>query len=590
MLIRPIDYFPLINQPKFLSNTILEANDIKVDNHFDMDILDVNEFIKVNDVKEISDPIFFVRDNIPSPNGLLSNDIFGITKDERANIYGYIDLSEYFIHPLIYKLWSRLDSNFKNCVHGTKNFIINSSGHLVESEDGETGLTFIKKNIDKIKIKRSESSKRDDKIKFIYTNKKNMFINKYLVIPPFYRDVNTSKKNVSVGEINKLYQSLILGVRSIKEANEYGFDMSNANKARVQETLVSIYDWFSGNSNNSIEGGTGMSQKKGILQNAVLSKTTDYSSRLVLTAPNLAVEYTDDLICDLDHCMLPLASALTNFKPFILFHVKRFFENEFNEASLYPYRDRKTGEVKYGELENPFIEFSDERIEEEMKRYIYGYSNRLIPIRIPFKDKSLNYYMGFKGTNTNANLKQATKVNTNIDDQIQNSEDTIVIGRKMTWMDVFYIAAVEACKDKHVLVTRYPIDSCYNQVPLKPIISTTYTNVPLWYNGQYYKYYPNIKEEDIGTDTSDKFIDTMIMSNLIIKIMNGDYDGDTVSVRGVWSIEANEELDRYLNSKANFIDIGAKNIRFSSAEAVQSIFDLTKILSTDNVKLKDPVF
>ena len=69
-----------------------------------------------------------------------------------------------------------------------------------------------------------------------------------------------------------------------------------------------------------------------------------------------------------------------------------------------------------------------------------------------------------------------------------------------------------------------------------------------------------------------------------------DYDGDTVSVKGVWSNEANDELDKYLDSKTNFIDLGAKNIRYSSMEAVQSIFDLTKVLSDDKNKLTDPIF
>lgn len=500
---------------------ILEANNAKiVEDHFSMDLLDVNSFIKANDVQEISDPIFFTRDNIPSSTGLLSNEIFGITKDERANIFAYIDLGGYFMHPLIYKVWTRMDSELKKCIHGTGKYIINSAGHLVEDENGENGINFIRKNIDKIKIKSTESRKRDNRINFIYKNKKSIFINKYLVIPPFYRDVNTTKKNVSVGEINKLYQSLIIAVRSIKETSEYGFDTSCANQARVQEILMSIYDWFSGNSNTSIDGGTGMSGKKGIVQYSVLSKTTDYSSRLVLTAPNLSVEYTEDLACDTDYCMLPLSSAITNFKPFVLFHVKRFFEEQFNEASLYPYLDN--GKVKYGELENPFIEFSDERIEEEMKRYIYGYSNRLIPIRIPFKDKKLVKYLGFKSQENSVFNDNINKSNRIEDDTNDIKKEENVVSRKMTWMDVFYIAACKAVEGKHILVTRYPIDSCYNQVPLKCHISSTYTTIPLWYDGQFYKYYPDIKEEDIGTDTSDKFIDTMIMSNLIIKVMGGE--------------------------------------------------------------------
>lgn len=90
-------------------------------------------------------------------------------------------------------------------------------------------------------------------------------------------------------------------------------------------------------------------------------------------------------------------------------------------------------------------------------------------------------------------------------------------------------------------------------------------------------------------------MDTLIVSHIELrlyekKINYSDYDGDTISTKGVWSNEANEELDRYLNSKTNFIDIGGKNIRYSSMEAVQSIFDLTKILSSDKNKLTDPVF
>ena len=30
-----------------------------------------------------------------------------------------------------------------------------------------------------------------------------MFINKYIVIPPYYRDTNTGKRSVGVGGVNK---------------------------------------------------------------------------------------------------------------------------------------------------------------------------------------------------------------------------------------------------------------------------------------------------------------------------------------------------------------------------------------------------
>ena len=73
--------------------------------HFAMEPLAINAFIKANELKEISNPIFFNADNGPTSDGLLSNEIFGITKDERANTFVYVRLgkNEIFIHPIFYK-------------------------------------------------------------------------------------------------------------------------------------------------------------------------------------------------------------------------------------------------------------------------------------------------------------------------------------------------------------------------------------------------------------------------------------------------------------------------------------------------------
>jgi hypothetical protein len=66
------------------------------DEHFKTGLLDdVEDFIKKNpSTEEITNPIYFVRPGVPTPDGLLSNDIFGITKEERSGIWGYIDLSD----------------------------------------------------------------------------------------------------------------------------------------------------------------------------------------------------------------------------------------------------------------------------------------------------------------------------------------------------------------------------------------------------------------------------------------------------------------------------------------------------------------
>lgn len=71
-------------------------------------------------------------------------------------------------------------------------------------------------------------------------------------------------------------------------------------------------------------------------------------------------------------------------------------------------------------------------------------------------------------------------------------------------------------------------------------------------------------------------------------MVNRKKDGDQTTVKGVFTEEANQELLNFMNSKANYIDVGGKNVRTSGKEAVQAIYNLTKVL--DGTKLTDPVF
>lgn len=62
-------------------------------------------------------------------------------------------------------------------------------------------------------------------------------------------------------------------------------------------------------------------------------------------------------------------------------------------------------------------------------------------------------------------------------------------------------------------------------------------------------------------------------------------DGDTVSVRGLYTIESNEEQARVTKAKYNFITSGNSGIRTSSNEAIQSLYNLTLVLPDDEKKM-----
>lgn len=543
-----------------------------------IEVLDVDKYVKVNELQEITNPTFFGANGQPTSDGLLSNEIFGITQKDRAGTFAYIDLGEYFIDPSCYKTLTRLDGKFNHIIKATKRFKITPEGDLEEDPMGETGIKWLKNNFKKIILKPTKSRSRDMRIRYIEHNFKSgrMFINKYIVIPAYYRDVNTSGKHAGVGQINTFYVNLLSCSVAIKENNDYGLSMADTTCARLQDTLKAIYDWFCGNSNESIKDpGTGLSGKTGIIR-ANMGYTSDYSSRLVISAPELKVDTIDDLMVSIDKSAIPLAAATADFYPFMLFHVRKFFENEFLNATSYEFANTK-GEPVLVELDNPMLYFTDDLIKDQLKKFVYSHDSRFIPIELPTKDKSHKYYMTFKGKRW---------------DSVKDVEDSSepAFHRPMTWVDVIYIAAVKATEGKRISITRFPYDSYFNTIYTGIEIASTTETEPILLDGEFYRFYPKIRIEDINSQSAKKFVDTMQISNLYLGGMGGDYDGDTIQVKGSFFKETNDELAKFTESKANFIDMSCSNNRTTGTEGVQAIYNLTLTLRTDKDKLTAPEF
>lgn len=230
----------------------------------------------------------------------------------------------------------------------------------------------------------------------------------------------------------------------------------------------------------------------GLIKRGTLYKTVDYSARLVMSAPDVSGEEIDDLMIDMNHAALPLAAALCCFKPFIVFWLRRFFENRFAGKMEYPIAINKD-EFIYVPLVDYQIAFSDVELEKQIERFIHGYSNRFIPIELPVDKeefarrvknnelktstgkkadlKTLKFNMGFGGYRLNS-AKEYDKTKKEYAPELK-------IERVITWCDLFYMAACDVTEDKMVLITRFPIDSFLNQYPSKVRIKSTVKPV-LW--------------------------------------------------------------------------------------------------------------
>ncbi|MGN1394244.1 MAG: hypothetical protein ACI4V7_09515 [Succinivibrionaceae bacterium] len=575
---------------------LILLNEAANNNTLKVELLDIEKFIKVNNCKEVSDPVFF-NGPTPTPQGLLSNEIFGITKAERSGIYAYIDLGGTFLHPLVYKALCQLNSKIVDIVHGTDTFKITENGELVKDPDGDTGIDWLKKNFDKINFNTSNTKSRQLRLKFIAQNRKIMWITRYVVIPAYYRDVDTKQASIGVGEINKLYSSLILAAKSLKETASYGLTLSDATKGRIQTILQQIYDWFgAGTTINGQETSSNLPGKTGLIKKGVMYKTVDYSVRLVLSCPELKAENIEDIMVDMNHAAEPLAAAITNFKPYIVFWLRRYFENQFAGKMEFPVMIKDTKEVVQVPLEDYQITFSDIEINKQIERFVHGYSNRFIPIPLPIDKTQMTYilknkklgpldpdklYMTFKGYQVDAEQYAS--------DGNKDYSSYPIIERPLTWCDLFYRAACDMTEDKMVLITRFPIDSYLNQYPSKIRIKSTNKTEPIVINGKLYKWYPKIRKEDILSNTSPVFSDTMSISNGLITAMGADYDGDTCIVKPVYTVEANKECEEAAKAKVQIIGMDGKATRDISKENIVALYCLTNH-PDPTIKFVDPIF
>jgi hypothetical protein len=536
-----------------------------------INIFNYEEFIKLNSLKEITDPIMLDRGYNPTPFGIFSTDIFGRTENDRKTTWAYVNLYEYFFNPFVYKIIKRLDRRIESIVAGIEKYIINDNGDLIEdNEKGFTGIKFLYDNWEKIKFKSSESEKREERLLLLKGLKKNVIFTKYfLICPPFYRDINLQKKQegkLGVDPINEIYSKLIRLVSSLGTSEDEYDIVGNMTRAKIQMILVDIYNYFINKirprSGIEIDGKMmGGNAKDGIMRQFVLGKSIDYGARAVISTPKFNVNNFNEMKVNFQRTGVPLSICCTIFYPFILKWVKDFFENEF-ALETYPFMD-KEGNMKKIKLKDPKAYFNNEYIQKNIDLYIHSYSDRFKRIEIPNED-GLELYMKISGRKAS------------IEDGKPSVETSPLINRHATWTDILYLAAVDSTEDKCITITRYPVTDYLSLFPSMVTVLSTRKTVPMYIDDKFYQYYPYIDLSLSPSEVETSFTETLELSNLFLKALGGDYDGDMVSIRGEFTQESNEELRKKIIDKTNILNIAGQNIRSTEREAVQALYNLTK--------------
>lgn len=522
--------------------------------------------VKDMGLKCVSNQLYFERGDIPTDDGLFSEEIFGSTAKERTTTAAYIDLKEKFFHPYVYEVLKKIygggRSKIDRIAIGEGSWIV-EDGDIIEIKDPEdsrydesnTGLKWLINHYKELKFKRNDSIMRNRRIDLLEAlSDDEIFISKWIVIPVFYRDIDRSSGMVSVPEINGLYRKLIRTANSLSPTEIAIFN--NAAMANIQNTLVEIRRY----------GQERIAHKDGALHKTVLGKSTDYGIRAVISVPTMIhTEKPEDMGVDILHTGIPLALCLAGGYPFMSKAVLDFFDNMAHSNDIAPIlkynpKTKKT-EMSHVKITDFSNYFTKELIDKKMKEYMNTYANRFEPVKVAVDDESGSYYMiGFTGRPYGQTPDRAGGIS----------------NRPLTWTDVFYICAMQCLSDKHCYTTRYPLVDYFGCFPTRVLPLSTVHTTPMEVAGVKYPHYPVIDTRLSEDEISTLFIDTVEMSNLFLEGIGGDYDGDTVSVKIVYSIQANQEAEDLIHKMKQYIRIDGSNVRMIGNEPYLTFYNMTR--------------
>ena len=466
-----------------------------------VELLDANRLVQVNKLEEVTSQHLFSNKMMYDPNGLLSNDIFGISKSDRRSTFAYISLKKNFIHPHIYaKVLKSLFKNIEYIVAGQKRYVIENGWFKEDRENGWTGIAALYDHWDEIEWDKKKSDNKIAKELMNKLSRDQVFIDKIIIIPPAYRDVMLAgalDSSDHVSELNDMYQKLIRAVSILQEGGLFARTQYGA-QLKVENTLVDIYKFFTDQ----------IAHKTGLIRKYLLGKSVDYGVRAVISAPTYNHERFEDNMVDVEHTAVPIEMCASAFYPFIEGWLKNFFTREIlNNPNRITFHDKETDKEITGEIKNIDVQFSEKNIRKMINDYCLNPDNRFKLITLEVVDSTGETHT------VHMNL---------IGNEILPNNATRVLNRHITITDVMYLACVDVCEKRHGMVSRYPVGTDKGIYFSKVRVQSTVKHIRLVFNGKEYPFYPDIDLKIPVHKVGVQFIDTLVPSNSHLDGMGAD--------------------------------------------------------------------
>ena len=450
---------------------------------------DIDTVIRVNNLKEVTNPIALIK-NQPTPDGVLSYEIFGTSSQSRKETMAYIDLHGHYMYPNAAVKLRSYNKTLAEILFGTGLYSFDKkTGQFIKDDvNGTSGPEFLYECWPHVKVKEKTTLTTKEVEKFFQQDRDKLFITKFLVMPPFFRDKNeVTGANMSMGDLNAMYNSIISYTQSIANYTNLFASMTYLTQGRVQRLLVDIYNKI------VIEKVKGNPSKFGMLRRAMMSKNIDYSGLMVICAPVLHTNEQSEMMAKYGTVSVPLGRACAMFFPFMVRAVKLWFDRLFIQGGKFPVI--QNGKIEYITVTSSYDENA---VTKMISRFINSPSSRFDPVELAPNENGVTGKIAFTG-------------------RYYKNEIETPVNRPMTMTDLLYIVAKDELADKHVYVTRYPLDNYNGQYPAKIELATTIHTKPMKFGERIYQFYPIIEG-----DPTNAFIESVGMSNTYLAELGGD--------------------------------------------------------------------
>jgi hypothetical protein len=476
--------------------------------------------------------------------GLFSTEIFGrVGEDARDETFAYIPLKTKILHPVIYNRLERLKRLYIGILSGKqyatwdpkeKDFF------PADETEGETGFQFFMSHWEEIEFPKGNSEIRKMRVRLMDKYRDEAVIENVLVMPAGLRDAEIDHLDrIQEHEINKSYQRLINISNTISKGSRNDSEVFNTARFAQQVAFNEIYRIIE-------EMLTG---KKGFIQGKWGSRRIINGTRNVITSMDISTPALDaDNYPGPDDTVLGLWQTSRGALPVTINRLQQgILSNAFGDVEgnvrLIDPKTLKSEGVQVGTQT-----YDRWTTTEGLEKVIASQSMvelRAKPVTIENRYLALVY---------KPKEPLVFKVFYDIDDLPEGfSRDDVY---PLTYEELIYLSNYRGWNDLRVISTRYPITNEGSSYVSKVYVRTTVNSEsrveldeswePMEAKGNTALVYPVFEPE--------QYIDSAMVHPYRLEGLGGDYDGDTISNNILYTREAIEEVDNFLNSRAAHVD------------------------------------